>query len=316
MKRIVVLNNTLKPCGIQQWGERLKHILRNSSQYAFIYREATNKKDVINILNKDKPEIVLYNYHPSTLFFVTKEVLDKFKGIKHVAMVHEGYPYKDDYIGFGYFIYLIKNIDIDPSMSHRVLSTDVRYLLPYTGRYAVNKIPTIGSFGFGFPSKRFDYVAETVNNEFDEATLRLHISKSIHGDPNGDLALAAVAKCKAKITKPGIRLVTTHNFMSDNGTLDFLAGNDINCFFYDDSKKDGIAGSTDLALSVRRPLAVTKVPMFSHLYSIAPSICIEDNTLKSILKGGVEPLLPIYDKFSFDNFNKEFSQLLDAVGAK
>ena len=315
MKTIVVINNTLKPCGVQQWGERLRYTFINSPKYTFIYREAANAGDIVEILLRDKPDLALYNYNPSTLHFLTKEILDKFKNIKHVAMIHEGYPYSNNYIGFDYLIYLITNIDISPEVKHKVFSTDVRYLITYRGKYPVNRVPTIGGFGFGFPNKRFDYIVETVNREFDVANIRLHISKSIHGDPEGKLAQGVVALCKSKITKPGIHLITTHNFISDEMTLEFLAGNDINCFFYDDNKTDGIAGSTDLALSVKRPIAITKVPMFSHLYNIVPSICIENSTLKDIIKSGIKPLAPIYNKFSSGNFNDEFEKLFDTIGA-
>ena len=313
MIKVLILNNILKPCGVQQWGERLRFVLKDSEKYAFIYRETGSCEDVTNILLEINPEIVLYNYNPSTLYYLTSDILDQFKHIKHVAIIHEGYSYKDNYVGFDYFIYLVKNIDIDRDMAHRVFNTDVRYTLDYRGPLIKNRIPTIGSFGFGFPNKRFDYIVEAVNKEFNVANIRFHMSRSIHGDPDGALIKDTILRCRSKITKPGIRLIVTSNFVTDQALLLFLARNDVNCFFYDDTKTDGIAGSTDLALSVKRPIAITKVPMFSHLYDLVPSACIENSTLKQIISMGVKPLELVYAKFSQANFNAEIAQILDRI---
>lgn len=314
MKKVLLLNNSLKPCGVQQWGERAVKVLKESKKYYFIYAEINSEEDTINVIMRINPEIILYNYNPSTMYFLVPRILYRFEYMKHVAIIHEGYSYKDNFIDFDYFIYLIDSIDIEPDMKYRVFNTSNRYILSYNGRYPVNRIPTIGSFGFGFPSKRFDYIVEVVNREFDIADIRFSMSNSIHGDPHGDVARETIQRCETKITKPGIKLYTEQEFLPDDQLLEFLASNDINCFFYDSTKTDGIAGSIDIALSVKRPIAITKVPVFSHLYNLVPSICIENSTLKKIIDRGIAPLQSLYEnKFSNKVFISEFERILGII---
>lgn len=314
MKTVLILNNSLKPCGIQQWGERLINVLNKSTLYDFIYRESTTSGEIISTIVETNPSIILYNYNPSTMPFLKKNVLDMFPYIKHVAMVHEGYLHTDNFVGFTYFIYLLGKFDgLDPELLSRVFVLPIRYLLKYSGDYPVNTVPTIGSFGFGFPSKRFDYIVEQVNKEFDVANIRFAISNSYHGDKDGSMAEEVIKKCREKITKPGINLYVNREFLSDNQVLEFLAGNDINCFFYDTRKTDAVASSTEFALSVKRPIAVTKVSMFYNLYTIVPNICIEDSSLKEIMSRGTEPLEPLYKAFSDENFIYEFEKILGVI---
>ena len=69
--------------------------------------------------------------------------------------------------------------------------------------------------------------------------------------------------------------------------LNFLSKNDLNIFLYEHQGNRGISSATDWAIAVKRPLAVTKNSMFRHLFHCYPSICIEDNSLKTILANGV-----------------------------
>jgi len=313
MKKILIINNSIKPCGIQQWAERIPKILKASKKFDFVYRMVIREEDIIKEITDVNPDIVLYNYNPSTLPYLTKETLSQFKNIKHVAIIHEGYSIEENIVGFDYFIYMIARTNVKQEIFNNTFSIPIRYLLKYSGEYPNNPITTIGSFGFGFPSKRFDYIVEKVNEEFDTANIRFSISNSFHGDVNGFVTDETIKLCLSKITKPGITLSVNREFLTDGQVLEFLAGNDINCFFYDASKTDGIAGSTDFALSVKRPIAVTKVPMFEHLYNIVPSICVEDSSIKEILSRGIEPLQPIYNTFSNENFVSSFERILEII---
>ena len=313
MKKILILNNKEKPCGIQQYGERIINPLKNSKQFFYFYREIETEEQAINEILYINPSIVLYNYSPGTMPFITKVLPNKFKDVKHTALIHEGYSYLNNFIEFTNIIYLQDAVEIAPEFQSSVFSTPVRYLLSYTGEYQENIVPKIGSFGFGFPRKNFDFIVEKVNNEFDVANIEFYISNSFHSDPNGDLANKTIEDCYKKITKPDVKLFINRNFVSDDELLTFLSSNDINCFFYGAEKTDGIAGSTDLALSVKRPIAVTKVPMFSHLHSLVPEICIENSSIKEIIKRGIGPLQPIYNAFSEDNFIKVFDDICERI---
>ena len=72
----------------------------------------------------------------------------------------------------------------------------------------------------------------------------------------------------------------TTDFMSDNDLLNLLSDNDLNIFLYKHDYQ-GIASTIDYALSVCRPIAISRSNMFSHINKITPSICVDDFSLKA-----------------------------------
>ena len=48
-----------------------------------------------------------------------------------------------------------------------------------------NKRLVFGSFGMAFESKGFDHIVELINNEFDNALIRFHITISQYNDMEG-----------------------------------------------------------------------------------------------------------------------------------
>jgi hypothetical protein len=313
MTSVLLVNNPPSNCGVQEWGIRTGNMLTNSIKYNFVYRECDSAQRLYDAIKEVNPSIIMYNYNPATLPWLNSSVMYKIKNRKNVVIIHEGFAHHTDTIGFDYYIYLPKNIPIGPKYHNKVFKIG-RTLIKYNGLYPVNTIPTIGSFGFGFDHKRYELIAETVNKEFDEAVINFSMAYSAVGDPRGDVARRTTQNCRNLITKPGIQLNVSHDFLKQKELLTFLAGNDINCFFYDYSKIESSSGSTDYALSVKRPIAVTKSNMFVHLTEVvSPSICIEDRTLKEIIASGIEPLQPLYDKWSDENFIKEFEYICDRI---
>ena len=193
-----------------------------------------------------------------------------------------------------------------------------RRLIPtYQGQASLPAIVTIGSFGFGFGDKGFERLIETVQQEFDEARIALHLPlNGVISSEFQERTLASIKKSAERISKPGIQLVITHDFLSKSQLLDFLASNTLNAFFYDTNKHLGISSTIEHALAVRRPMAITKCGMFRHVYSANPSICIEDSSLRRIIENGVTPLEPFYEEWSEANFVLDYERILDEVFAR
>ena len=207
--------------------------------------------------------------------------------------------------------------------------------------------------GFATHGKGFERLIIAVQEEFDEAIIRLHI-------PAGDFADTSVAdlvaRCRELIRKDGIKLVTSHEFLHKTELLDFLAQNTLNCFFYDKCEGRGISSAIENALAVRKPLAITRSNMFRHVLSgnssvAEPPICIEPDgdrhisvkdkfyirfkrrqysatannelplhwflppqpSLKQIIEHDLEPLLPFYDLWSELNLIKDYERILSEV---
>lgn len=311
MKRVLLLNNITKECGVQQWGIRLGNILSKSEKYDVTYKEVGNYFHYFNIVQQFKPDIILYNYHVDLMPWLNKSNL--FADIKHIAIVHEGFSHIDDPIGFDYYIYVPQTAVISDNWKTRVFKIG-RPLLEYTGIYPVNDIPTIGSFGFGFKHKQFPLIVKKVNEEFDNARVRINIPFQFKADPDGLLAKEEAMLCKMEVTKPGIILDITHEFLSEDDNLAFLAGNDLNAFFYDSSKLDSSSGATDFALSVDRPIAITNSPMFKHIIDkIGTAICIETHSFSDIIAMGTDVLSPLKSEWTNGLLIKDIEGILDHV---
>jgi hypothetical protein len=58
---------------------------------------------------------------------------------------------------------------------------------------------------------------------------------------------------------------------------------------------------------------ITKSAMFRHIYDTEPSICIEETTMKEVIKNGIKPLEKFYEIWSEDAFLSRFEQILEEV---
>ena len=172
-------------------------------------------------------------------------------------------------------------------------------MLPdYTNRSPEPDIPTVGCFGFGTQGKGFDKVVSRVQEEYDRAIIRLHMPVATFGDPTGAGVAKAEQQCRALVVKPGIELRITHDFLSTEQLLDFLAANTINAFFYDEIKGRGISSVTDHALAAGRPVAINRCSMFRHLFPARPSIVVDDSSLREIAAQGLAPLRPFREEWT------------------
>src|SRR5262249_46493040 len=104
-----------------------------------------------------------------------------------------------------------------------------------------NGVPIIGSFGFGTPGKGFDRIVKLVQEEFDEAIIRLNIPYARFGDEDGSKARQIAGQCRGLVKKQGISLSITHDYFDKKGLQDFLVGNSINVFLYEGMNGRGIS---------------------------------------------------------------------------
>jgi hypothetical protein len=111
-----------------------------------------------------------------------------------------------------------------------------------------------------------------------------------------------------------IKLNITTNFITDDEILDFLYKNDLNIFLYENYQfYNGISSTIDYALSVRKPLAICRSNMFSHIYDVDPSICIENNSLSQIIKNGFGPLQEKYDSWTHNKFINTLEKIIISI---
>jgi hypothetical protein len=303
-------------CGIGLMGNLVATVLVKSTEYKFEVIYTDEYGAVEAAIKNFNPVAVIYNYSNGTSPWMNQEhVRAKYNNIPHIKIHHDMHQgLVDAFIPaqYGNFPYLISD---DPTLrgNDRVFITQ-RIIPAYTPKnFPEPSIPTIGFQGFGPPHKGIYRIAQTVQNEFDEAILRLHISPGLFGDPAGNDARKRVEECRAIIRKPGIKIVATHTFVSNEELIDILAQNTINCYFFDYLDGCGLASSPDFALAARKPIAITRSHQFRNLWNLSPSICIEQRTLRDIIQSGLTPLLPLYEAYTEENLIKDYTRILHTI---
>jgi hypothetical protein len=300
--RVLILNHPHKECGVYQFGKRVYELSSRSESVEYFYRDLANKNDYLESL-KLKPDFILYNWHWDRMPWLELKDITDNKSCKHYFFWHDGSIFKayDKYLFFG---------ELDPRGN--AIPEDKRILLPrplydYWGGYPVNEIITIGSFGFAFKHKRFPELVRLVNTTFDRAVVRIHMPNPYFGDTPDNRIADIISACRKQNTNINVNLEINTEFMDDDSILKFLAGNDINVFYYAPQMNPGLSSAFDYALSVKRPIAITNNMMFRHIAS--DNILLEKHTIREILNLGIDHLEKFYGEWSTSNFTLQMEKL-------
>ncbi len=305
MKPILLLSHPEHSCGVWQFGRRVFELASQSKKLEFIYREMLTKRDYTNIVSQYNPDHIIYNWHRGTMPALTENLIQERKNIKHYFIFHDEFTRQnyDKYLFFG---------DYDFSGGIKFGEKKVllpRPLLEFIGEYKKNEIVTIGSFGFGFWNKGYHTLTKLVNDTFDKAVLNFHIPWSAFGDPLGIQTNSVINECKRLNTNPNVKLNITRELLPTEEVLEFLAGNDINIFMYQENG-EGISSVIDYALSVKRPIAISNSRMFRHIAN--DNILLEKNSIQDILSRGTKPLEKYYEIWKPQNFIEQIERIFNA----
>jgi hypothetical protein len=319
VKKVLFVAQTLghkAACGIGLIGKLLGESLVKSKKYRFEVLYTDSEKDLEDKIVATSPAAIIYNYHSHTTPWVHNPTLRKrFSNIVHIMLHHDIHQQIIDsysarkYFGFKYLV------TADPTLkgNDNVFLVN-RLIPPHQPKSYIDKgIPIIGFQGFGPRHKGIHKIAEKVQEEFDEAVIRLHIPFSFYGDPEGNEARKRVAEVRDIIKKPGIKVEASHDLLSTDEIVKFLSENTINCYFYDYLPGAGLASSPDYALAARRPLAVTKSHQLRNFIGLNPSICIEDNSLKDIISFGLKPLEKLHNSYTEESVLRDYETMLDKI---
>lgn len=303
---ILIINNSEKNCGVHQYGKRFGSIASKSKKYDFKYFEINSDHEFILKFNEYKPKAIIYNYLSGTMPWLSGELVQlcRNNGVKQYTIVHNSH-----YHGFDY--YLHQN-PYHPHVDSRNFSL-ARPLFDYTPNNLNTNGDTlhIGSFGFGLTCKHIDKICKIVNYQLSDrkVQINLHLTEA-HFCPNLDTISSIKKDCLDSITSDNIKLNMSHNFLTNDEMLDFLFKNDLNIFFYEKyNHYNGISSTIDYALSVKKPIAICKSNMFSHIWDANPSICVEDTPLVDIINNGFYPLEQKYNSWT----NEKFIHILETI---
>lgn len=318
-KNVLFISHKVKQCGVHEFGNNVAKVLEASTKYMFVYVECDNLNDLHVAILEYKPIAIIYNYYPSTLPWIRKKIVHTFYKslisdiqLPQIGIMHEVTQKKADDADNLLFNY---HIAPDPTLllKNSIVFKTGRLIPFYNNKYSLPETVTIGSFGFATPNKGFEEIVKAVNNEFDKAVIRFNIPFATFGDNDGANAKSLIENCKKLITKAGIELVVTHDFLEKEQVLDFLAKNTINVFLYQDKEGRGLSSTVDYALAVDRPIAVSDSIMFRHLHKIKPSLTYPESTLRQIIKDGTSSVQHLKSEWSNENLVWEYERIIDAI---
>jgi len=310
MAKVLYINNKRQKCGVYEFGRMVGEALVEAKKHHFIYWECDSWAEFQAIYDREKPDVVYYNYIPITMPWIAGKN-HRLKAIQ-IGMVHEVHQKYADALDDTIFDYHVV-ADTTLILRNPLVYKTGRLVPKFTAKPNSNVVATIGSFGFATSGKGFERIIDQVQKEFDHAHIRLNISFSKFIDENGSAARSLAESLQKKITKGGITLTVTHDHLNEPELLDFLAGNDLNAFFYDYQMGRGISSVTDWALAVDRPIAITKSIMFRHLATVNPSIFIEDRSLKEIIDDRGVQLESLRKEWSKENLIWDYERITDDV---
>ncbi len=306
---ILVINHSVVNCGVYQYGKRVGNILSKSTNNNFIYLELNSHEELDEAIEKYFPRIIIYNYLAGTMPWVNSGTVSNLRQrkIKQGLIVHNvGY---DQFFDF----YLHQDPYFREYENNFAILRPLFEYQPAVKAKEDSDVIKIGSFGFGFRVKHFDDICNSVNHQLGhkKVQLNLHLTTARFAQNFTD---EVQRDCRHRITSPSIDLNFTTEFISDSEMLDFLYNNDLNIFFYEKyNSYNGISSTIDYALSVRKPIAICISNMFSHIYDAKPSICVEENSLESIIQNGFTPLQDKVDSWSHEKFINKIEQVIQYV---
>lgn len=311
MTTVLFVNHKKSQCGVYEFGRNIGDALKKSA-LDFAYFECGTAEELKVAVSRATPDLVIYNYNPATLSWLNIGVTKKIK-CPQISVIHEVTQSVADKADNRLFHFHIAH---DPTLllKNPLVFKAGRLIPSYENKFTEPEIPVIGSFGFA-GKKGQRRLVELVQKEFDEAVIRINIPYATFGDIGGEQTRAIADECRAALTKPKIQLQITHDFFEQSELLDFIAKNTVNLFLYEPMDDDhrGISGVVDLALAVKRPLGITNQKMFRHIVGAHPSICVEKNSIKEIIKNGTRPLEPFYKEWSAENLCWDYERIISDV---
>lgn len=330
---LFVTHKQKKQCGVYEFGRQVFQAISDSAKYRFVKAECDSLPELLRSIETHRPDVIIYNYHPSVMPWLCTRISkgiyrNNIAGIKavHIGLIHEvTQQVADTATGYRNTWVLGPSQKKLNSLFDFYIAADPTLLLKNplvfkTGRLVPDYTPppppsvfTVGSFGFATSKKGFERIIQKVQEEFDQAVIRLNMPPADFGDTDGAHARAIAERCRKGIYKKGIRLNISHEFFNEDHLLEFCAGNSMNVFMYEDTGGRGLSSAVDNALAAKRPVAVTKCPMFRHILSARPSVCVDDSSLKTIFNNGFAPLQKLSASWDAAHLVWDYERILDSA---
>jgi len=323
MKSILFVNTSKEQCGVHQYGLNFFNLLRESSLFSCEYITPDSPSELAARLNfkrnieKSEYDYIIFNYHQATTTKDYHPRIELHTGAKNICLFHDFYADIEDGIrkNMFYSSFMVGDSTIDHNKDMNIYGIG-RILFEYdlSKEHQKTDVISAGSFGFSGGHKKYHQVVELMQESYDEAVININIppNNSSHVETIEFLKNNPVVKrIHQAVKKPGIKVNVTHDFLSQEDTIRFLAKNTINIFSLDmpNTAGPGISSSLDAALSAKRPMAISNSFMFRHMLKYKLPITIEDNSVKDIIDRGFS----IFDDVCHDWSRKNVLNRIESI---
>lgn len=300
--KVLFVNPTARRCGVHQYGVRFFEILSESVKVKADYTTIGILSGSEHLVTNEY-DVVILNYHPGIAEWGQLEGIEgryKKVGIYHELSVAG--PRCD--------MWLFSDPSGSNGGSTVCIGRPLPRWLPKARIYDPSSPLVVGLNGF-CGAWATAMIAEMVKWETN-FKIRLALPPSDHCDPSGARARQVAESCLKMMPDPK-NLEVTHQFMEEDDLLEWLSQNDLNCYIRTPEPSVGISSALDLALAVRRPIAINKHAMFRHLWGCDPGIFLETSGLRRIISNGLGPLVPIYQRNRREVVLGEIEQALESL---
>lgn len=304
MKALFVNGSSEPQCGVNQFGKNLYAILKDSQNIEWHYHEASTHCELTCAV-LDASDAIVYNWQSGQGGILSEAPFSNFNHPQYL-IYHDNDINENAWDGIFFS---------DPTMTERgnwhVLGRPIPKIenllcLPnlQTASHHWTR-PVIGVHGF--IGAWADQVVYRVMQEFEYATVAMSLPFARYGDADGSQARAMAERCRnMTVNNPGITLQIGHSFMEKDELIAWLARNDLNVYIRPPSMNwRGVSSAPDFAIAAKRPIAINKCSAFRHLHGLAPSICVEDNSLMEIIGNGLSPFVPFVAKWCDEDVIRE-----------
>jgi hypothetical protein len=310
-----------KICAIGITGKLYADAILLSDKYNVMHFYSESGEKIIDLYNEHKPKVIIYMFCSRTTQWMMDTTWKTKVPCKHIVLDADVTQRSIDSFKsknfYNFDAYINYNPSLDVNFTPNVYT--VNHIRPNveSGKYIDTGKIKIGFHGSPTFNKGILDLVDFVQNEFDEAELVFHCP--LHFPNNGHTPIQFmnnINTVKSKINKPGIEFKLTTDIISNQELVYRLSQNTINCYFNQDSPYNTHsvpASSIHTALAAKRPIAIRKSRANVEYLGINPSICVEDNSLKTIIDNGFEPLIPLYERYSPANVCHDFENIIKKV---
>jgi len=298
-------------------GGLLADVLVNHPIYNVEVLYTDDRQETQQKIMNYRPDVCILNYHPGVNpWMETLNLRSLYPDMKTFCIVYDkANQFAEQWNPYTHPIWQYMLTFEDSAVENEGVFR-VNHVLPVspTVSYEEKTIPVFGWQGFPAPWKGVDKMAAQVQHEFDEAIIRLHMPDGYFTQQKNFYGPQIVAHVNSIITKPGIKIEVSNDWLDEQGIVNWLAQNTVNCYFYDYLDGAGMSGSIDYAIAAKRPIAMKKSHQFKPYWNLEPTILIEQSSLKQIIANGTTPWEPIYKRFTREQIWEDFNRIFSRIG--